>query len=207
MESFSQYIINLSTALGLNDIERTNLIQILTKFTDKDKYKLIENTDLLVQKLVDIDKQINQLITKDLFPYMESIKENLNEMNKNLAELQILSLIKRKENCGQVIKELINLLNIKYSTVNDIVKRNLEGDPSIDKSRKANLETIYNATLTESSLPKKQVQTQANRPPWNNSLDILKVPLGRSNIKSNSKSKYLKYKNKYLSLKKLIYNQ
>lgn len=207
MESFSQYIINLSTALGLNDIERINLIQILTKFTDKDKYKLIENTDLLVQKLVDIDKQINQLITKDLFPYMESIKENLNEMNKNLAELQILSLIKRKENCGQVIKELINLLNIKYSTVNDIVKRNLEGDPSIDKSRKADLETIYNATLTESSLPKKQVQTQANRLPWDNSLYKPKVPLGRSNIKSNSKSKYLKYKNKYLSLKKLIYNQ
>lgn len=204
MESFSQYIINLSTALGLNDIERINLIQILTKFTDKDKYKLIENTDLLVQKLVDIDKQINQLITKDLFPYMESIKENLNEMNKNLAELQILSLIKRKENCGQVIKELINLLNIKYSTVNDIVKRNLEGDPSIDKSRKADLETIYNATLTESSLPKKQVQTQANRLPWDNSLYKPKVPLGRSNI---NKSKYLKYKNKYLSLKKLIYNQ
>jgi DNA-binding MarR family transcriptional regulator len=205
MESFNEYIKNLSTALGLNDTERTKLIELLTKFTDKDKYKLVENTDSLVQKLVDIDIQINQLITKDLFPYMESIKENLNEMNKNLAELQILSLIKRKENCGQVIKELINLLNYKSSAVNEIVKKNLEGVQSIDKSRKADLETIYNATLTEPSLPKKQVQTQANRQPWDNSLDILKVELGKSNIKS--KSKYLKYKNKYLSLKKLIYNQ
>ena len=123
MESFNQYIINLSTALGLNDTDRTKLIELLTKFTDKDKYKLIEDTDLLVKRLVDIDIQINQLITKDLFPYMESIKENLNEMNKNLAELQILSLIKRKENCGQVIKELINLLNYKSSAVNEIVKK------------------------------------------------------------------------------------
>jgi DNA-binding MarR family transcriptional regulator len=205
MESFNEYIKNLSTALGLNDIERTKLIELLTKFTDKDKYKLVENTGLLVQKLVDIDIQINQLITKDLFPYMESIKENLNEMNKNLAELQILSLIKRKENCGQVIKELINLLNIKYSIVNDIVKSNLEGVQSIDKSRKADLETIYNATLTEPSLPlKKQVQTPEYRPDWVNSLHKLKVPLGKSKI---TKSKYLKYKNKYLSLKKLIYNQ
>jgi len=203
MESFNEYIKNLSTALGLNDTERTKLIELLTKFTDKDKYKLVEKTDLLVQKLVDIDIQINQLITKDLFPYIESIKENLNEMNKNLAELQILSLIKRKENCGQVIKELINLLNIKYSTVNDIVKKNLEGDPSIDKSQKANLETIYNATLTKPSLPK-QVQTQL-RPDWDNSLHKLKVPLGKSNFGQNF-GKYLKYKNKYLSLKKLIYN-
>ena len=72
--------------------------------------------------------------------------------NKNLVELQILTLIQKKENCDKVIDGLLDVLNKKIKIVNDTLKENL---------------------------------TQA----------------GGSNDKYIKK--YLKYKNKYLSLKKI----
>jgi len=46
-------------------------------------------------------------------------------MNQQLTELQILSLIRRQENCDQVINELLRVLHEKIRTVNQIISSNL----------------------------------------------------------------------------------
>jgi len=50
-------------------------------------------------------------------------------MNEQLAQLQILSLIQKKEDCQEVIKQLLKILNDKIKTVNDVLRANL-GQPN-----------------------------------------------------------------------------
>ncbi len=151
--SLNNYIDQLSAALGLESTTSNQLKSIFASYSDVNKYKLITKTETPVKELLSADQSIKALFDSQLKPYQEKIKANWNSMNKNLVELQILTLIQKKENCDEVIDGLLKVLNEKIKIVNDTLKQNL---------------------------------TQA----------------GGSNDKYMKK--YLKYKNKYLSLKNLI---
>ena len=146
-----QYIDQLGNALGLEEPTKTRLKTLLISYNDENKYKLIDKTSDAVSLLDSADKELKLFIDK-LEPYKSKIKPNLDAMNNSLIELQILTLIQKKENCDKVIDGLLDVLNKKIRIVNDTLKKNL---------------------------------TQA----------------GGSNDKYIKK--YLKYKNKYLSLKKI----
>lgn len=164
-QDFTNFVIRLGKALSLDEPKQEKLKAVLVNFSNGDKYKLISEIDKYVINLEEIDKQLIGLKTGILEPYMGAIENNWNSMNEQLAQLQILSLIQRKENCEEVIKELLGILSKKIATVNDILKNNL-GQPISQSSVQAN-------------------QEQAG---------------GSNNDKYMNK--YLKYKNKYLSLKK-----
>jgi hypothetical protein len=146
------HIDKLSRALGLESSTSNELKGIFVSYSDENKYKLIDKTGEAVTQLLSADQSIKALFDSQLLHYQEKIKANWNSMNKNLVELQILTLIQKKENCDKVIDGLLDVLNKKIKIVNETLKQNL---------------------------------SQA----------------GGSNDKYIKK--YLKYKNKYLSLKKI----
>jgi hypothetical protein len=214
--NFDEYVTDLAQALGLNDIDRGKLQEILQKFTNGEKYKLIDNTKEHVDKLSRIDEEIKQLTTGELAPYMQSIKNNWDRMNQALAELQILSLIQRKgDNCDKLLDQLLKILGTKVSVVNEILKKNLEVIPSSESKKKtqevlSSVEKIKSGD-TSSISPQKKLKeavnkVQLSKPPSVSPQKIREaVSKEKQKIReAESKNKYLKYKKKYLSLKKYI---
>lgn len=194
---FFEYVTNISNILGLNESEKKELLNIFGKFSEK--FKLVKNTDELVQQLLIIDKEINKLASGNLSSYMERINKNWKEMNKNLAELQILSLISKKENCDKIISPLLENLTNKVSTVNKIMKTSLQEDiqsgekktsSSVLEQQKWNIEQPESAKIPKG-------QSDSNR---------LKNLVKKAQAKRGGSFflKYLKYKKKYQSLKKNI---
>jgi hypothetical protein len=219
--NFDGYVTDLAQALGLNDIERGKLLEILQKFTNGEKYKLIDNTREYVNKLSRIDEEIKQLTTGELAPYMESIKKNWDLMNQALAELQILSLIQRKgDNCDKLLDQLLKILGTKVSIVNEILKKNLEVKSSSETQKKTNevissVEKIKSSDTSQlqSISPQKKLEAvnkvQLSKPPSASPQkfqEAVKAVKAVNAVKGNmsAKNKYLKYKKKYLSLKKYI---
>jgi len=152
---YSAHIEELGNALGLDIGIQTELKTKLNTFNDSEKYKIMDKTNGLVTKLKEADTALKSLFENTEFKsYKIAIESNLINMNKELLELQILSLIQKKGDCTQVINGLLGALNTKIAGVNEILKANLN---------------------------------QAGG--TNNDIYM---------------NKYLKYKNKYLSLKKNI---
>lgn len=124
---FESYVTKLGSALGLSDSSKKKLLEMLQKFSNDDKLKIMEITSEQVDALELIDKQLLTLYTTGpLSQYKDVIKVNWDAMNEQLAELQILSLItKSKEDCSKVINSLSEVLNKKITKVNDILRNNL----------------------------------------------------------------------------------
>jgi len=244
IQTFNDHIVRLGTALSFNGDQIQRLQNSFQTFNDRDRYRLIANTQTYVQSLVQADAGLQSLQSSTLAPYMEQIQEGWNEMNNQLAELQILSLIQKKEDCSAVIKELLDLLNKKIKTVNEVLKANLgqpEANPpqgglssaSEDLARTSSRDRFQNAARLASSpssrfrqtglqalqqdrfgstvqevqglqqqlnqqLQQQQLQQQLNQQ--------LPGPGQGQGGGSNDPymNKYLKYKNKYLSLKHRI---
>ena len=157
-ENFNGFAKRIFSALGFtDDVIARKFQSFLDEFSKEEKFKLINETERYVTSLEIVDNELKGLSIGSLAQYMTQIKNNWDTMNEQFAQLQILSLIQRKEDCSGVIKELLNILSKKIETVNGILKSNL-GISS-------------------------EIQMQSD---------------------SQSKKKYLKYKNKYLSLKNLI---
>lgn len=157
-ENFNGFAKRIFSALGFtDDVIASKFQSFLDEFSKEEKFKLINETERYVTSLEIVDNELKGLSIGSLAQYMTQIKNNWDTMNEQFAQLQILSLIQRKEDCSGVIKELLNILSKKIETVNGILKSNL-GISS-------------------------EIQMQSD---------------------SQSKKKYLKYKNKYLSLKNLI---
>ena len=220
-QRFSEYVNNLGRALGLNQSDILQLNGILRRFSDTDKFKLVNNTEETVRKLIEVDKKINDLVSGELKPYMASIQDSWNKINFNLAELQILTLIQRKENCDELINELLRLFTTKVSTVNEILKKKLDEstDTQAKQSARDLLSKVSSSNQSMAPLLKTTTQTPLVQPKWDISQpDSAKTPLGKTDIKkvaaqfkaNQSKSgtnyllKYLKYKKNIYHLKKIL---
>ena len=118
LPDFNEHMRNLGQALGYPADQIEELIRSFQVFNRQDKYKLIVDTRQYVDSLIQVDRQLADLPNSILQPYMGEIGDNWKEMNKQLTQLQILSLIQKKEDCQEVIKELLRILNDKIRTVN-----------------------------------------------------------------------------------------
>jgi hypothetical protein len=204
--NFNEYIRRLGLALGYPDDQIPMLINSFVNFNRQDRYKLITNTQQYVDSLLAVDQELASLPNGILKPYMQEIGENWNNMNQQLAQLQILSLIQKKEDCQAVIKELLRILNDKIRTVNDVLKANLGQSPSNPPQS--------GQSSSSGGINRFQDAVRLSRPDPNSGERFRQTVLdatsrfgpGRSNQGGGSNdpyiNKYLKYKNKYLSLKK-----
>jgi len=134
IDNFNDHITRLGLALSFSEDQIQRLQASFRIFNDRDRYRLIANTQTYVDNLVQADRDLQLLQSNALAPYMDQIRAGWNEMNNQLAELQILSLIQKKEDCSAVIKELLDLLNRKIKTVNEVLKANL-GQPEANPSQ------------------------------------------------------------------------
>ena len=238
IENFDLYIERLGRALGYNIQQIPDLRTSFRNFNRQDKYKLIQNTQEFVDRLLDADQQLQALALPNgiLEPYMDEIGDNWYAMNEQLVQLQILSLIQKKEDCQAVIKELLKLLSNKIKTVNEVLKANLEQPPSnppqqpqqpqqfqqFQQDQMNSQGDIANRlqSLANRTFPAPRFQAAANNPSLRSRTAAeLQEQLGQQDLRlpeagggvrnlrggSNDNvymNKYLKYKNKYLSLKK-----
>ena len=78
-----------------------------------------------IKKLIEQDKEINQFGNK------YNIKsDNFNELKINLGKLQLLAILKKANNCEDVLNSFIDLLNNKIGAVNNILKAKLQAGGS-----------------------------------------------------------------------------
>jgi hypothetical protein len=191
--NFNQFVQRLGNALGLDRQQQQDLNNTLNRFSDADRFRLVQNIDTHIRNLEQADNRLRDLIENGpLAPYRQSIEQSWNMMNQELVELQILSLIQRNEDCSQVIQALLDVLNNKIRNVNQILKNNLEPqqvrqDGQIGEVRQGNRINLRDAANLVMDDQRRQRQGQGFR--------------GGSN---DYMLKYLKYKNKYISLKKMI---
>lgn len=232
-QDFNSFVRRLGQALGFEPRRQDELLRVFQNFTQGDRYQLIRDTDRYVRNLEVIDNELRELPRGILSPYMDGIRENWDNMNQQLAQLQILSLLQKKENCEAVIKELLSILNRKITSVNEILRNNLEQERSISASQPSALgssnqqptQTGVSVTLNPSDAFRSISQRVVARPEarggvqqpvgenerrfngtrqlGQQSLPPLQTLGGGANDHSYM-NKYLKYKNKYLSLKKGI---
>ena len=182
-QNFNGFAKRIFSALGFTDeVIASKFQSFLDEFSKEDKFKLINDTERYIISLETVDNELQTLTKGSLSQYMSQIQVNWDSMNEQLAQLQILSLIQRKEDCSGVIKELLSILSKKIKTVNDVLKQNL-GMVNTDTSANTGPSASASANTSASAGPSANPGAGAN---------------------TSAQKKYLKYKNKYLSLKNLI---
>ena len=90
----------------------------LAQFKDDEIYKFIYDTENHLSALLDADYKIRQFMDK--YQYI-----NMDKLNNNLAELQILSLLQKKDNSEKVTKELIDMFLNKINVIKQNIKDGL----------------------------------------------------------------------------------
>jgi hypothetical protein len=152
-ETFNGFAKRIFKALGFTDeIIASKFQSFIDGFSKEDKYKLIYETEKYVDSLEVADNELSGLTTGSLAQYMDQIKVNWESMNEQLAQLQILSLIQRKEDCSGVIKELLNILGKKIETVNGILKQNLGISSEINPSVNAQEQNLSSSSAQKKYL-------------------------------------------------------
>jgi hypothetical protein len=120
-----QYIINLiAENIGIryediiSGLEQTILRQI-------DTFQVPRELEEKIKELIKQDNEINQ------FGKEHNIKsDNFNELKINLGKLQLLAILKKANNCEDVLNSFIDLLNNKIGAINDILKAKLQAGGS-----------------------------------------------------------------------------
>ena len=159
---------------------------LLQRFLPSERVKLVRQTQDFIRALLDIDEDLQKLInTGVLSPYKEKIKDKWDNMNKSLAELQMLSLLEKVEgNCDEVINALLDVLSRKISKVNDILRSKLPQEGVAGEGGIAGEEGI----AEQGGRARRRQEPGAGA--------------GGGNINDKYLNKYLKYKNKYVYLKR-----
>jgi len=152
IDRFNDYIRQLGRALSFPEDQIEVLIQSFQYFNRQDRYRLITDTQRYVDNLLIADQELQRLPNTILQSYMPDIRDNWNAMNEQLAQLQILSLIQRKEDCSGVIKELLNILGKKIETVNGILKQNLGISSEINPSVNAQEQNLSSSSAQKKYL-------------------------------------------------------
>ena len=78
-----------------------------------------------IKKLIEQDKEINKFGEDH-----EINSKKFTELKINLGKLQLLAILKKANNCEDVLNSFIGLLNTKISKVNDILKGTLQAGGS-----------------------------------------------------------------------------
>ena len=148
---FENNISTIISALGIaNDVGK-QIISGLKTYATQDKTKIINNINLYLPKLLEADRDLNNLFTEGaLLPYKSLIQDEWTKMITQLAELQGLIILKKvhKNDCDGVIKQLLAAITAKLSVVNEIVKAELNNqtggsDDTMYKTKYLKYKTKY----------------------------------------------------------------
>ena len=107
-------------------IESKDLITIIDQKKININETIDESTNIKIKELLKADDDINNF---DKYIKTEKVKKNFNLLKKNLAELQVLVILKKLEkveNCDEVINVLLSALNNKLELTNNILESNLQ---------------------------------------------------------------------------------
>jgi membrane-anchored protein YejM (alkaline phosphatase superfamily) len=107
-------------------IESKDLITIIDQKKININETINESTNIKIKELLKADDDINNF---DKYIKTEKVKKNFNLLKKNLAELQVLVILKKLEkveNCDEVINVLLSALNNKLELTNNILESNLQ---------------------------------------------------------------------------------
>ena len=106
---------------------KTNMVNL---YNDDEKYKFIEATEDLINKLTIADKKLkgisDELGKNDI--YQPETRNSWKTMMNNLGRLQTLIFIKdgRRVKCDEVTKQIIDALDHKIKAVNEVIADNLK---------------------------------------------------------------------------------
>jgi hypothetical protein len=143
------HLSNILIALGIVDSTRPTdadelilndmIAEINDKYDDKSKYTLLELSNPKLKQLINADNEIKNIYDKlnsNREKYGEESITKWNEMMRNVAKLQLLTIIKKKANCEEITKSIINALDSKIKVINTILDENLEQNGGNIKSYK-----------------------------------------------------------------------
>jgi hypothetical protein len=179
------YVTKIFTAIGIQSDQQTRLIDIFNKYTDKDKYKVLNNKELLdkFNKLLEADKQLNSLVSDGGILNSYYNKNTVNskmwdETITQLSKLQGFSILQKIGNCDETVNALLNALNSKIEIVNNIIASNLQdSNPNLVQDSNPNLVQDSNPNLVQDSNPNLVQDSNPNL-----------VQDTKSNLVQNSKS-------------------
>ncbi len=178
--NLTDFVNRLSRALNLPQQQVNQLNRFFERFDNRDRFRIINGVQQHVVQLEQADLQLARLIAQGgvLYQYADRIQRNWDDMNEQLAQLQVLSLIQRVENCDEVINQLLQVLGTKIRSVNQILEQNLNPPQPPAGGRVV--------------------------PGFREVVDRAVAQRQGGGSDDKYMTKYLKYKNKYLSLKKMI---
>jgi hypothetical protein len=132
INNFDEFITLLFKTLDIDKSKMGDLKnEINLKFNHSNKYEIFLNPNIrnALQGLIESDSEINNL-EKDFSEFFDKIEKEWNEMTVNLGKLQALILLKqiREGDCKDFTKKLVDALNKKITTVNEILEENLNAE-------------------------------------------------------------------------------
>ena len=123
---------------NLFKIDKNQLTTFFSNYNNN-KYMIINQIKPLIDELFKIDQDLQTFVKEGLIDkYHYNITDEWTAMNMELSKLQILSLLTKKANCDDVIKQLTNILKQKVEKVNEILEANLK-----DQTGGTNSNDIY----------------------------------------------------------------
>jgi len=112
--------LNINKELLFNSINSNISTEDLNmNINDEQKIEKINKLLSIDSKFVEFEHKLSN----------ESTKSSFNKLKENMGQLQILILIKglsKSKSCDDIINTLLNILNSKFSGINDILKYDLE---------------------------------------------------------------------------------
>jgi len=196
IKNFNDYINLIIKTLELPEDLKNNIIERMKQFNDPIKYSIISNNQIhiLLDQALKADNELKEISKK----IPEKVINQWNETKQLLGELQGLILLKNvntvieTKDSSILINELLNAFNMKLTSVNQILKENLNS--GVEEEEGFNLPTKV-VNMNENDLQRNTNKLNQPEETSNDSQqDFFKSPL-------NDESKYRKYKNKYLNLK------
>ena len=176
---FSNLVTKIFHELKLTDSKSTDILSnMFNKFSDANKYKIIFNEPLRA-KLHELGI-MNQAVTSNI--PNDIINNKWVIIQGKMAKLIVLLLVKRIEtgDCDAVVSTLIDAFDANIKSINTLIEN----------------------TLIPTSLPSTTNKVK-KKSDFNNSYRDYTTS---SLLKEAAKTKYLKYKMKYLNLKNKILN-
>ena len=191
-EDFIKFINKILTSLNIESPIKDDVINEMKELDDNSKYVIINDEKLQdnVKVLIEADKKLYSLIKEGgpLFEYTDKIKDEWDKSMKQIARLQGLIILRKisENNCDSIIKSLLDGFNNKLSAVNQILSSDLKAP-----NKKSSKIQTKSETLRSETSDSENNQQETN---------LLKTQLIGGT--DEYYTKYLKYKNKYLYLKK-----
>jgi len=194
-DEFTKYVAKIISNLGIEGENATEIAAKMQSFNDAAKFKIINDSELKkhlnaleeadqgLKKLVLDNGELNDFYTNG----RQGNKEAWDKSMKQIALLQGLIILRKisQNDCDGLIKNLLKSFDTKLTAVNELLSSDLKADKDGKQTTSPVKDT--NSPVKDTNSPVKDTTSQDQDQGQAGGSDYL--------------VKYLKYKNKYLTLK------